>query len=148
MRAFTTAWFNRQPLIVKLAKFGTIGGSVALFGIVSMYVLVSLLGLNEQLAFLLTTVMSITLNFSLNWRFTWKDRNAPFWWSLGKFVLSRAFTIPFGQFLFFVLNSFIPHYLITTIVHTALMTVLNYMIGDKWTFKTKSEKSRPVNMPV
>jgi putative flippase GtrA len=143
LRALNNLRVKHGPFLAKVAKFGSIGGSVALFGIASMYVLVSPLGMNEQLAFLITTFASVMLNFSLNWRFTWKDRNAPFWWSLGKFILSRAFTIPFGQLLFFALNSFIPHYIVTTIVHTALMTVLNFVIGDRWTFRVKNEKKSP-----
>ena len=135
----------------RFIQFGLIGGSVAGFGLLSMYVLVSLLHLNTQLAFLATTFASVLLNFTLNWTLTWKDRNAPFWLSLGKFILSRAFTIPFGQLLFWALTFVIPHYLITTIVHTALMTVLNYVIGDKWTFRIKTQKEdegKPLGVTV
>lgn len=126
----------------RFIKFGLIGGTVALYGFVSMYVLVSLLGLHAQVAFLITTFASVTLNFWLNWKFTWKDRNAPFWKSLGKFILSRAFTIPFGQVLFAGLIFIIHQYMVTTVIHTVLMTVLNYTIGDKWTFGGKDSKQR------
>lgn len=118
--------------------FGAVGVSVMLFSFVQLWIMMDLLGMPTWLAYAIQTVVSVELNFVLNYAITWRDRReeVSFWRAFSVFHATRiGLTIPLNQVLF-VLQVDVLHwpFWLAQGICIGLTTVLNYVVGDKLVF--------------
>lgn len=150
--------FNSLP---KFVQFGSIGGSVFLFGMAMLYVLVEIAGLSPLIANAFQLAATFWLNYTLNRHITWRERNisrnAAY-----KFLVSRATTTVINYFLFAWLISlqfaftvagqefaFSIHYLVANVIALFTIMALNYEISDRWAFaESKEPGSKTWKRPV
>jgi cellulose synthase/poly-beta-1,6-N-acetylglucosamine synthase-like glycosyltransferase/GT2 family glycosyltransferase len=135
--------FKRWP---KTVQFGIIGGSVFVFGMALLYLLVEVAGVPILLANATQLVATFWLNYLLNRRITWQERQVSDS-AASKFLISRSVTTVFNYLLFawliqlsFSLSlfghqiQFAMHYLVANVITLAAVTALNYIISDRWAF--------------
>lgn len=118
----------------RFASFGTIGAGIFAAGFLLLFVLVSILGMNETAAYLIQAVVSVASSFLLNWKITWKDHKADFRRSAARFAMMTAFSIPFNTIVFSILVKFGVYYLIANVITLALFTVIKYVLSHRWVF--------------
>lgn len=135
---------TRRPLnllsrYARFIKFATIGFSVMVIGMILLFALVQGMNIDKSLAYAIQAIVSINLNFTLNYLFTWSDRKPEknsaraflrFW---SKFVGSRAVGAIANGILFTILSLYI-NYLISNVICVLLITVFNYVMSDKLVF--------------
>jgi cellulose synthase/poly-beta-1,6-N-acetylglucosamine synthase-like glycosyltransferase/putative flippase GtrA len=142
--------FDRLP---KFVQFGAIGGSVFVLGMVLLTVLVEKLGWSPLVANALQLILTFWLNYLLNRRITWRERNVTRL-AAHKFLFSRAVTTVLNYGLFALLTSVqlvLPwfghaltlriHYLVANIITLIAMTIINFVTTDRWAF---AEAAAPV----
>jgi glycosyltransferase involved in cell wall biosynthesis/putative flippase GtrA len=125
---------------VRFIIFGLIGGTVFLLGMAGMYLLVSVLGINGQLALFITGIFSIELSFFLNWLITWRDSQAGFWPSYWRFNASRLVTVPLSQGFYALLIWRGIQYLLAFTINVGVFTLVNYLLGI-WAYRKRERKS-------
>jgi len=136
---------NRLP---KFVQFGAIGGSVFIIGMVMLFVLVGVFGWSPLAANALQLVLTFWLNYTLNSRITWRERGIT-QLAATKFFVSRTATtvLSYGLFTWLLhmhasLNlfgrtlSFSINYLVANLISMIIITLLNYLISDRWAFAT------------
>lgn len=126
-------------LLKKLIKqrfvgFSLVGGLVLLCGLILMTFLVEVANTNKILASIIVTTFSLETNFLLNKTLNWKDRKGSLVSQWLKFHGARSLTIIFNQLLFAALITLGIHYLVATLIGTAIATILNYFGNDKFVF--------------
>lgn len=121
---------------IRLFKFAVIGGIVAILGLMEMYILIEIFKVDSNISYILQSLISLQLNFVLNNRITWSDREGSYWKKLWKYYTSRIGMIIVNQLIFSGLNLFIPYSFAygTTIV---MVSIFNYTVNDKFVFRTK-----------
>jgi succinoglycan biosynthesis protein ExoA len=136
---------HRRPKIRnRKLVFGAIGVFVMLTSFVQLWFMMVILGLPSWLAYAIQTVISLELNFVLNYLITWGDRRSQtsFWRVLSLFHVTRVgIAIPLNQLLFVALVDWIgsvPFYVAQAVCIT-VTTVLNWLTGDKLVFKPKGD---------
>lgn len=120
----------------RLWKFGLVGGLVALIGSGLLYALVDFIELEKNVAYFIQAVVSLQVNFNLNYRFTWGDRRAQggYWSRWLKYHTARMFSVVFNQILFFLLLSLRVHYMLALVAGIVAAIVLNYFMSDRFVF--------------
>src|SRR6266496_1199349 len=147
----------RTPSLLQRHQRKLVFGGVGVFVMAVGYgLLIGLvrLGMPTGWAYAIQALVSIELNFVLNRRFTWNDReDVKLWSSLLRFHLSRIVTVPMNQVLFNALTwAGVPYYLASPIC-VAVTTVVNYVAGDRLVFArvatlTPSATVLPVPTPA
>jgi amino acid transporter len=89
-------------------------------------------------------VLSVQANFVANLRWTWSDRNAPFWRSCLRYNAKRAAGTVLSLALYPLLIKLGMNYLIANGVLVVLLTPANYVLGHWWTFAARDQQ-RDVN---
>ena len=120
----------------KFFKFLLIGGFCTLQNIVWLYVLTTVLGLHYLISTIILMITVNTLGFYLNRRFTFKKQGDNFWQELCKYhtvMLSSSLTV---LILMYVLVDLVEiWYLYANLIITGFMTLVNFLMHQKWTFK-------------
>jgi len=122
---------------LRFVGFSLVGGVVFVIGIGILTFQVQVLHFNEILAGLITTVISVEVNFLLNKYINWRDRIGGFGSQWLKFHASRAVTIIINQTLYTLFVSVGFNYLLVNVVLTLLVTVTNFFGSDKFAFALK-----------
>jgi putative flippase GtrA/glycosyltransferase involved in cell wall biosynthesis len=127
--------------IVPFLGVGVVG---ALTGYATLIALVEAADLSPHLAFLVSSVVSFETNFLLNDRFTWADRRdgSSRWRRRLKFHAGRWLTYVPGQLIFSLLVVAGVGYLAATTLAITVVSLANYVIGDRWVFGRKRPPSR------
>jgi len=121
--------------IKRMVLFAVFGVSGFFLSIGIMYLFVSITVMNQTAAYILQTIIAVSVNYLLNWRFTWNDRRVGFWRSACRFSLSRIVMIALNTVLFAVLVDYCGvHYQIANIGLMMLFTVVNYIVSHTWLF--------------
>ena len=127
----------------RLTSFGLIGFGVFAAGLVVQVVLVQFLGVPKVEAYVTQLVLSVQANFLANYRWTWGDREAPFWRSCWRYNIKRLAGTILNLFLYPILVSFGMNYLIANAVLVIALTPVNYVLGHFWTFApTRKDRTR------
>jgi putative flippase GtrA len=126
----------------RLMSFSLIGFSVFAAGLVVQVILVQFLGVPKVEAYWIQLVLSVQANFLANYRWTWGDRDAPFWRSCWRYNIKRLAGTILNLILYPVLVSFGMNYLIANAVLVIALTPANYILGHLWTF-APNRKDRP-----
>ncbi|WP_223199119.1 GtrA family protein [Solihabitans fulvus] len=116
------------------ARFALTGFTAMAVSYGSLFTLVTLLHVNTALAYLVQAALAIEVNYLLNLRFTWADRQGGLWRTWWRFHASRLALVPVNQALFTVLVWAEVNYLVANTVCIVGSTVANYVLGDRFVF--------------
>lgn len=138
---------HRKPRLLKrlgsehgkrLASFSLIGFSLFAVGIAAQAFLVQVVGISTVLAFIIQLALSVQVNFLANYRWTWGDRDAPFWRSCWRYNVKRLGGILLNFALYPVLIHLGMNYLAANALLIVALTPANYVLGHFWTFAASS----------
>ncbi len=129
----------------RLTSFSLIGFAIFALGICFQAFLVRLLHVPAVPAYVVQVVLSVQANFVANLRWTWSDRNAPFWRSCLRYNVKRAAGTVLSLALYPLLIKLGMNYLIANGVLVVLLTPANYVLGHWWTFAARYQQTRDVN---
>jgi hypothetical protein len=93
-------------------------------------------------AYMIQVAVSVQANFAGNLRWTWSDRNAPFWRSCLRYNVKRAAGTLLSLALYPLLIKLGMNYLIANAALVALLTPANYVLGHWWTFAARDRRMR------
>jgi putative flippase GtrA len=145
---------HRKPSLVsrvasehgkRLTSFSLIGFAVFALGICFQALLVRLIHVPAVPAYVIQVVLSVQANFVANLRWTWSDRNAPFWRSCLRYNIKRAAGTALSFALYPLLIKLGMNYLIANAALVVLLTPANYVLGHWWTFASRDQRTRNVN---
>jgi putative flippase GtrA len=125
----------------RLTSFSLIGFGVFALGICFQALLVQVMHEPASPAYVVQVALSVQANFLANFRWTWGDRNAPFWRSCLRYNLKRAAGTALSFALYPLLIRLGMNYLIANAALVAVLTPVNYVLGHWWTFAVPA---RPV----
>lgn len=133
----------------RLLKFGLVGGSLALLGIVGLYFLVDVLSIQKNLAYFLLTVVSLQLNFILSDKFTWSgvSNQGGFWRKWVKFHMFRGIVAGLNQLLFALFILIGLHYMVANLACIAFATGFNFLAGEFFVFRSFSSFTTECSHP-
>ena len=120
---------------VRFTGFAAVGLGVFLTGSALLYGLVSWAHMEAHLAYFLTAIYSIEVNFALNKLVNWRDRPGGIVRQLVSFHATKVVTIIANQVLFAVLLAKGINYMADMVILTALITVVNYLANDRLVFR-------------
>lgn len=118
----------------RFMSFGLIGGVIFVSGSALLFFLVSVLGMNETVAYIIQATFSVLSSFLLNWKVTWKNHGTALKRSAARFVVMTAVTIPCNTIVFSVLVWWGLHYMLANILTIAMFTLVKFAISHKWVF--------------
>lgn len=128
-----------QFLKMRFWGFGLVGVGVLLGGIALLYVLVTILHVQQNIAYFIQAGASIEANFLLNRFINWRDRGGSLGRQWLKFHTTKIATVLLNQALFAGLTYIGLHYLLATIICTGIVTVINYLSNDRFVFTTQQK---------
>jgi len=128
----------------RLMSFSLIGFGLFAVGIFLEAFLVQVAGIPKVQAFIIQLALLVQVNFLANFRWTWGDRDAPFWRSCWRYNLKRLAGVLLNFALYPVLIHFGMNYLAANALLTVVLTPVNYILGHFWTFA--ASKETPENM--
>jgi putative flippase GtrA len=130
----------------KLTTFSIIGFSIFVFGLCFQALLVREGQVPAVPAYIAQLVLSVEANFLANFRFTWRDRHAPFWRAARRYNLKRGAGVLFSLMLYPLLIRMGMNYLMANALIVALLTPTNYILGHRWTFASGG-RQMPADQP-
>ena len=123
--------------IRRIIVFTVFGITGFFLGIALMHLFVSVMDMNATIAYIVQTIITVSINYVMNWRFTWGDRRAFFWYNAYRFGLSRITMIGLSTVLFAILVNYLGlNYQLVNIGLTLTSTTVTYVISHKWLFAT------------
>jgi len=136
---FNKSFLRKVLHLVRLrfVGFSIVGGLVFLFGIGVLAFQVEVLHVSKILAGILTTVISVEINFLLNKYINWRDRQGGFGIQWLKFHATRIGMIIINQLLYTLFVSLGFNYLLVSTALTIVVTVVNYFGSDRFAFKER-----------
>ena len=141
---------HRKPPLLKkigsehgrrLLSFGLIGFSVFAAGLAVQVFLVQVANIPPVPAYVTQLVLSVQANFFANYRWTWGDRDAPFWRSCWRYNIKRAGAALLSLVLYPLLIKLGMNYLAANALLVIGLTPANYILGHFWTFATASGRA-------
>jgi putative flippase GtrA len=123
----------------RLASFSLIGFGLFAVGILLQAFLVQVIGIPKVQAFIIQLALLVQVNFLANYRWTWGDRDAPFWRSCWRYNLKRLAGILLNFVLYPVLIHFGMNYLAANALLVVALTPVNYLLGHFWTFAANNK---------
>jgi putative flippase GtrA len=124
----------------RFVGYSIVGAFVLGLGLATLTTLVEVGHVNQIIAGLCSTVVSVEVNFFLNWRINWRDRRTRLIRAWPAFHATRVFALTANQILYTVLVAGGVYYLAATGVTTTLSVVWNYYLNDKVAFRQQDEK--------
>ncbi len=125
----------------RLISFSLIGFAVFAAGLLVQVLLVKAFGIPKVTAYGIQLVLSVQINFLANYRWTWADRNAPFFRSCWRYNVKRTAGTCLNFGLYPVLIHLGMNYLTANALLVVLLTPANYILGDLWTFAARARKA-------
>lgn len=126
----------------RLASFSIIGFALFAVGIAVQAFLVEIVGVPKVEAYIIQLSFSVQLNFLANYRWTWGDRNAPFWRSFWRYNVKRLVGVAINFMLYPLLIHMGVNYLAANAILIASLTPVNYTLGHFWTFSEVASSPR------
>lgn len=135
----------RRAVSVRFVRFFTLGGSVTLLGVGILFLLVRVFKIPLEIANLLQLIIFVEVNFLVNNRWVWNDRNeSSFFDRFFKFHICRfLISIPLGQvlYIFMIQNLLLrENYIIPYLVNICVIMAVNYWLNDLFVFRVNSKK--------
>jgi GT2 family glycosyltransferase len=116
----------------RFIKFGSIGAFVFVAGTGLQWGLVKPIG--PVWSFLAQTLFSVDLSLILNWWLTWPDRDLPFWRTIGRWHVQKILSVALNTAAYLALLKLGTGWLVANLATTAVFTVLNFFMADRWSF--------------
>ena len=152
LRQKLQAIWHRVPF-QRQFTFGAVGIYVMAISYLSLIFQISVLGITPWLAYVVQAFIAIELNFVLNHVITWRDRPVQGFSGLlrrfAKFNVTRwALAFPFNLLMFAGLVSVGVNYLIANTVCIGAVTIINYVVGDRFVFTHGKDQSQAIDFSV
>ena len=96
----------------------------------------------KEAAYVAQLLLSVQVNFFANYKWTWGDRNAPFWRSCFRYNLKRGAGTLLSLALYPVLIRLGINYLAANALLVILLTPVNYILGHWWTFASRNKPAQ------
>ena len=125
----------------RLVSFSLIGFGLFAVGIALQAFLVQVAGIPKVEAFIIQLALLVQVNFLANYRWTWGDRDAPFWRSCWRYNLKRLAGILLNFAIYPILIDFGMNYLAANALLVVALTPVNYLLGHFWTFSANNKAS-------
>lgn len=134
---------HRKPHVVikaaslhyrRLLSFSLIGFGVFAAGLVFQVCLVRVFHVVKVEAYVIQLTLSVQVNFLANYRWTWGDRESPFWQSFWRYNLKRLAGTVLNLLLYPLLIHLGMDYIFANVLLVVILTPANYVLGDLWTF--------------
>jgi putative flippase GtrA len=125
----------------RLTSFSLIGFGVFGLGIIFQALAVRFTSISAVTAYYVQLVLSVQVNFLANLRWTWGDRNAPFWRSGMRYNMKRAAGTLVSLAVYPILVRLGMNYLIANAALVVIFTPANYVLGHWWTFAVRDRRS-------
>lgn len=132
----------------RLISFSLIGFAVFAAGLLVQVLLVKAFGMQKITAYGIQLVLSVQINFLANYRWTWADRNAPFFRSCWRYNVKRAAGTCLNFGLYPVLIHLGMNYLAANTLLVIMLTPANYILGDLWTFAARTRKAEKTEVAI
>lgn len=129
----------KRLLQIRFVGFSLVGGFVFVLGIVLLAGLVELMHIDKYLAGILTTAISLQVNFLLNKYLNWRSRPGDFLSQWLKFHATRIGVAMISQTVYAVLVYLGFHYLMVTVLCTIAGLFVNYIGSEKIVFRAQEE---------
>jgi putative flippase GtrA len=123
--------------------FGLVGLGVMLCGMILMYVLVKLCGIDQNIAYFVQAVAAIEASFLLNRFINWRDRSGKLYIQWIKFHTTKIGTVILNQILFGIIVALGFHYLLATLIGVGVATIINYVTNDRLVFAPRKWERMP-----
>ena len=126
--------------VIKLVKFGLVGGGVTLLGILGYYICLDLYKFPLYPTYIALNILATALTYLLNSKYTFKQKVEVS--KSVKYFITYALGITFGIFLLWVLEqivSFRPFILVLMVI--PLRVLLTFFISDKLVFVDNSDQA-------
>jgi putative flippase GtrA len=128
----------------RLVSFSLIGFAVFALGLGVQILLVQATHLAPVSAYVIQLVVSVQANFLANYRWTWGDRDAPFWRSCWRYNVKRAGGALLSLALYPLLIQLGMNYLMANVLLVIVLTPTNYVLGHFWTFTASGRPTHAV----
>ncbi|HSX44882.1 MAG TPA: glycosyltransferase [Candidatus Saccharimonadales bacterium] len=138
--------------IPKFIWFSLIGGAVFIVGMILLTILVELLHWSPLVANAVQLLVTFWLNFVFNRKITWRERLVDQLVAT-RFFVSRAVTTVINYLTFAWLLQLHPsivfaghrynfaiHYLVANAIALVFITLINYVVSDRWVFTEPGQK--------
>ena len=119
---------------LRFVSFGAVGGFVFLLGLGLQVFLVQVWGFGSDVSYVVQGIVSVQVSFLLNYYWTWRDKEIPFWPAWYKFNAQKVVTTVFNLLIYAALIALHVNYLVANIATTAVFTAVNYLVGNFWAF--------------
>ena len=86
------------------------------------------------MSYLAVVVLCIQLSFLLNRRFTWGDRQIPFWVACYRFNSQKAVTAVVNLAFYAGIVKLGANYHLANVLTAGFFTLVNYALGNSWAF--------------
>lgn len=128
------AFFRRYPLLKKIVKFAITGGIAAVIDLGGLQVMVRYMGVSEEMAVILSSLVSVVFVFVFNKVFTFRDESTQYARQVTKFALVYGFAIVLNGAVsnFFLWLGF--HYLVAKVFAIGIGAVINFVLSNSFVF--------------
>ena len=134
-----------EETIKVFIKFSVVGISGILVNQGTLFILVSLTGMNVGVAGILSIELSIITNFLLNNYWTWDHTKIDSFLSrLAKYHLVTLVSGGTNYVVLLVLTNYSVHYLIANMIGILIGMSINFLFNHLWTFNKQSETKQPI----
>ena len=123
----------------RLISFSLIGFGVFAAGLAAQIFFVQIIGAPKVEVYVIQLILSVQVNFLANYRWTWGDRDAPFWRSCRRYNIKRLAGTLLSLALYPILIRSGMSYLAANVLLVAAITPVNYTLGHFWTFAANSQ---------
>lgn len=117
----------------RVVNFMIIGAFVAAIGAVLMFIFIDIVGIEENAASIFQLIITLQINFLLNYFVTWRDIKGPIVPQWVKYHTYRIGVTVLNQILFSILVIILP-YMISYVLGIVFAAVLNYILSQKYVF--------------
>ncbi len=135
MITVTLAFLRRYPLLKKIVKFAITGGIAAVIDLGGLQIMVRYMGVSEEVAVILSSLISVIFVFIFNKIFTFRDGSTRYASQITKFALVYGFAIILNGAVsnFFLWLGF--HYLIAKVFAIGIGAVINFVLSNMFVFR-------------
>jgi putative flippase GtrA len=135
MKTFDLLIANCVALGRQLSLFTLVGALGTLAHYLLLVILVELVGINAVIASTVGALLGATINYALNYRFTFNSRTSHRI-ALPKFLAVATVGFLINALLMWVAVNFtIIHYVLGQVIATSLVLLWNFFVNRYWTFQ-------------
>lgn len=128
-------YLRQRPLLKKMVKFAMTGGVAAVIDLGGLQVMVRYLSVPEEVAVVLSSLISVIFVFIFNKFFTFRDKSSKYASQILKFALVYGFAIVLNGFVSNIFLWLGFHYLIAKVIAIGIGAVINFVLSHVFVFR-------------